>query len=312
MLRRIVVLCAVLVGALSGAAQASAPPAPVVVPPDLQALEQKMLALQFNSERFSASLSVAETPHVGGPIGGFEHIFGRASGAAKAMRTTALLTVAGEASFVPQAANLEATFLGLTFHGRLIGTTMYVEEPFIAKLDGGRPWVEEPDQSLEQAADVGSPGEAQGGPTSGFKSVIDAIARARSVQEVGLATVDGQATRQFRLTIARSSLVGGKKPSRSEARFLRKLFDPLARVELFIAEDGLPVRMRFVLGLRHDAGEMITQTDLLAVNVPVVVQAPPAAETIGAVELKRLLARRTKKRRIVVVRRPGQRPPPQK
>jgi hypothetical protein len=72
--------------AIAPGAQASAPApvapvavAPVVVPADLQALEQKMLALKPTSERFSASISIAEKPKVKGPVGGFNHIFGHAS-----------------------------------------------------------------------------------------------------------------------------------------------------------------------------------------------------------------------------------------
>ena len=314
MSRRIVVLCAVLAGTLSSAARASVPAEPIVVPPDLQALEQKMLALQVNSERFSASLSIAEPPHVRGPIGGFEHIFGRASAAiaTKALQTFALLTMVGEASIVPQAASIEAAFLGLPVKLRLIGTTLYTEEPFIAKLDGGRPWVVEQGKTLEQAADVGGPA-GSAGPGSGFKSLVETISRARSVQEVGPATVDGQATRRFSVTIAYGRIAGHKTPTREQTRLLRKLLDPLARVELFVAEDGLPVRTRLVFGLRHGGGELITQADVLALNVPVVVEAPPAAETIGAAELERLLARRSKshvvrarhrvRRRVVIVHR---------
>src|SRR5262249_20206501 len=87
------------------AATTTHPAVPVVIPPDLQALEQKMLALQLASERATASLSVSETPSPTGLGGGFGHVFGKASAF-----TTALLTMSGEVSFAPQAANLQLSF----------------------------------------------------------------------------------------------------------------------------------------------------------------------------------------------------------
>ncbi len=68
-------------GAAASAPAPSRPatPLPAAVPPDLQALEQKMLALKPTSERFSASIEIAEKPKVKGPVGGFNHIFGHAS-----------------------------------------------------------------------------------------------------------------------------------------------------------------------------------------------------------------------------------------
>jgi len=104
------------------------------------------------------------------------------------------------------------------------------------------------------------------------------------------------------------------RKARARARRERKLFAPLLRVELFLAETGLPVRTSIVIVARHGKGEVIAQSDVTAIDVPVVVQAPPAAETIEAAQLHRLLRRRARRlaarrdrggRRIVAFRRGG-------
>ena len=55
---------------------------------------------------------------------------------------------------------------------------------------------------------------------------------------------------------------------------------------MFIAPDGLPVRIRVTL---TDAGVTITvRVDTLAINVPVDVKPPPVAQTISQQRLKKL------------------------
>lgn len=296
---------ALLLALTSGVAYASTP---VVVPPNLQALEQKMLALQFTSERFSVEEAVAEKPHVRGPAGGFEHLFGHSSRlarAAAALKTFPLLTGVGEVSFAPVAASFSVSFLGLKFDARLLGTTLYLEQPFVSKLDGGRPWVEEQNQTLGKAlgSDTSGPGGANIGEAgAGYKKLTEEIASARQIEQVGPATIDGQATTQFNVSLALSTLEqqSGSPKARKQQRTFRKLFDPLVRLELFIAEDGLPVRTRIVIGF-HRGGQVITQEDVTAVNVPIAaVVAPPAAQTISKSDLEKLMAKSLKRLKHVV------------
>ncbi len=294
---------------------ASAPPvalAPATVPPDLQALEQKMLALKPTSERFSASIGVAEEPKVKGPVGGFNHVFGHASSL-----LVPLLTVAGEVSLgPPPEASFTASFLGIAISGRLIGSTLYTDEPYVSRFDGGRPWVEERNQSLGHALGSSSLAPGASGAESGsdFKGLSALIARARSIAELGPANVDGQPVTRFKLSVPIAAIEqpGRSRKSRRAARIRHKLFEPLLRIELFLAENGLPVRTSIVVIARHGKGEVIAQSDITAIDVPVIVQAPPAAETITAAELKRLMRRHARRlaarrrahgRRVVAVRR---------
>jgi hypothetical protein len=321
MVGRTLIAAVLTLAALTPWAQAStpAPPVPaattpVVVPPDLQALEQKMLALKPTSERFSASIEIAEKPKVKGPVGGFNHIFGHASSV-----LVPLLTIAGEVSLgPPPEASFTASFLGLAISGRLIGSTLYTHEPFLSRLDGGRPWVEERHSSLARALGSPSSGPAAtvGEPATSFASLVKLIAGAQSIVELGPANVDGQPATRFKLAIPTASLLkpAHSRRARTRARRERKLFAPLLHVELFLAETGLPVRTSLVLSARHGKGDVVEQSDITAIDVPVIVQAPPAAETIEAAQLRRLLRRRARReaakrhragRRIVVIRRGG-------
>jgi hypothetical protein len=280
---------------------AMAPTTPTALPPSLQALEQKTLQLQLNSERFSASESITGsggTPS--GPFGGFGLV------RAHATSTSTLLNLTGEVSEIPPEASFQVDFLGLKSNGRLIGTTLYIEEPFLTHMDGGRPWVEEPNQHLEQATGVEAgtlEGSSGSGAVATFGKLVDELNEARSIQELGPMAIDGQSTTAFGASIELSKLhrfTGKQKGA------LGKLLEPLAHLEIFIAEDGLPVRTILTLNFRPHRGEsaaLIVQSDVLAVNVPIVaVQAPPADETISEARLKRLLKR---KGRIVAMRRGG-------
>ncbi len=185
----------------------------------------------------------------------------------------------------------------------------------MSRLDGGRPWVQELNTSLAQALGSASngPGGSTGEPGTGFSAVAKLIAHAQSITELGPANVDGVPVTRFKLAVPIAAL---QKPAHSRsaharARRERRLFAPLLRVELFLAETGLPVRTSIVIVARHGKGELIEQSDIPAIDVPVLVQAPPAAETIEAAQLHRLLRRRARRlarrhrdgRRVVVVPR---------
>jgi hypothetical protein len=261
----------------------------VVAPPDLQALEPRMLALKPNTARFRLSVTAVAKPRVRGPIGGFNHIFGKAS----AVRET-LLEASGELSVNPPEASAQASFLGLSLNMRLIGTTMYIEEPFIKRIDGGRPWVEKRGATLHDAIGEDLGGGIESDPASGFGGLVRLIGVARGIRELGPATIYGQATQGFRLSI---DLLHARKLSRRQRRLVRKVIRPLATLELFIAQNGLPVRSRVTVHLRHGLGELIGQADIPAIEVPVSVQRPAAAETISERSLNRLLARKRSHRR---------------
>jgi hypothetical protein len=207
MVGRTLALALAAAATIAPAAHASVPspsPAPAAVPLDLQALEQKMLALKPTSERFSASISIAEKPKVKGPVGGFNHIFGHASSV-----LVPLLTMAGEVALgPPPEASFTVSFLGLAISARLIGSTLYTHEPELSRLDGGRPWVEQRNTSLAQAlgSQSNGPGGSVGEPGAGFAALAKLIAHAQSIAELGPANVDGQPVMRFKLAVPIAAL----------------------------------------------------------------------------------------------------------
>ncbi len=297
MLRGALALVAVMVCAAPALSEASTGTG--VTPPALQSLEQKMLSLQLTSERFSASESLVGSFAPAGPLGGL------GLDVAHAATSVPLLSLTGEASFIPQEASFQSSVLGLPISGRLIGSTLYVDEPFIAKFDGHRPWVQESNQNLEEVTGV-ELGTLGGGAGSGaeqaFGKLIEQLNNATSIQELGPMTIDDQATTAFSASLELDKVAS---LTSKQKRVLLKDLEPVGRLEVFIAEDGLPVRTSLALTLRPKKGqhgELIEQSDVLAINVPVVVQAPPAAETITQAQLKLLLART---RHIAKVRNKG-------
>jgi hypothetical protein len=287
-------------------------------PARLRALEQKAAALQLSSERFSETLAIAAKPVVKGSAG--LPVFGRSSSlsalAARAgagvgvasdssgERTETLMTITGEAAQSPPQAILQISFLGLQFEARLLGTTLYTKAPFLTQGDGGRAWVEEPDKTLQGATGTqgvsgllgaAAPGAASGSPAAGgFAGLIAALNGAREIVATGPATVDGQATTGFKATTELSRLATVPAKQR---RSLDKLFAPRVSIEVLFAEDGLPVRTSIVFPLRHGRGRMIAQSDVLAVNIPVSVQAPLASETITRAQLERIEERKQRRER---------------
>jgi hypothetical protein len=266
-------------------AQPTAPAAaPAPVPADLQALEAKMLALHPNSVQFSLTLSASASGAAAeGPFGSFKGIFGQASAAA-----APLLEAYGEVMKAPEQASLRASVVGLVVQERLVGGTEYTKEPFLAKLDGGRPWVEKRHQTLKSTFSEGSVPAAGEDPTS-FAGTPKLIARARVIREQAPALVDGQTTSAFTLSI---DLIRGRKLSARARRALLKHFDRLATLELFIAPNGVPVRTTLRVRVRssHRRAQLIVQVDVPAIEVAFTVSPPPAAETISEAALNRLMA----------------------
>lgn len=253
------------------------------LPPDLVTLEQKTLALQVTSERFSFAESVTGSGAPEGPFGAF----------ARASASQTFLTLTGEVGFEPLQARFEGELFGaLKVAGRVIGSTAYLEEPELAKTDGGRPWLEEPNEPVDRATGVALTGLAGGGSTGAekaFGAIVTELGHARSVVEVGARNVDGQPVTVFR-AIVDADTFGDETTAQRHA--LLKLFKPLLRVEVMFAESGEPVRDVVSLSTRRGHVQLVGQEDVLALNQPVApVEAPPASQTITEAQLQVLEAR---------------------
>jgi hypothetical protein len=306
---RALLICSALIGAVLPAAdayasQSNASPSiataspPPVIPPDLAALEQKMGELRVDTARFNVKTAVSgfKLPHGLGAI-----------------LSLLDLSVSGEASRSPSASNVTLKLAGHAAYFRQIGSKSYMYLPSFAPYDGGRPWIDtgsaeggplfggspgslsDPVAGSQQEA---SPLEALTNVDDGFASLVKTVNKARTVSELGAGTVDGQSVLGFRAVLDPAAFE--PKPSRRPAVKGRPRLrvSPVKRtlgLEVFIAADGLPVRTGLTETTTSGKGLdlRVTETiDLPEINFPLVIEAPPASQTItqarfAAIERKR-------------------------
>jgi hypothetical protein len=289
-------------------AQPVSSPTPAVVPPALQALEQKLAQIRFNSLSFSTRVDLAvpsatATNGISITAASTHHI---------------VISTTGVLSLSPQLLSSTSTSEGFDpaeavggtlAQERRIGASIYRYDPSVARRDGGRPWIrstrsrsaEELAAKLAPLSDVFSPllGGLEGPkviPTELFAPLQDDLDQAQSIREAGSATVDGQPTLAFTLTFSPAKLF---KQVPSEER--RRLAKPRKRrstrsaaltVELWLTPNGLPLQTLTT----YDAhGEGFTaQEDILGLEVPVLVHAPPGDQTIDQARLIEIERRRAK------------------
>jgi len=249
-----------------------------------------MLALQIKSESFSLTESV-EGP-AGPPSGPFGQI-----GLVLAHRAVSqvIVGVTGQESFEPVEASFQDSVLGQKTNGRLIGTTLYIEAPAISRFDGGRPWVSDPGQNLASSTGAGA-GLLAGAPANAseqsFAKLTELLGLTDGITESPAQTVDGQATSVFKASIDLARISSLSSPGK---RTVLRHLQPVADLQVYLAEDGLPVRIVLALKLKPEHGrvyELVTQSDLLAIDIPVSVQAPPASQTISLHRLEQIEKRR--------------------
>ena len=225
------------------------------------------------------------------------------------------------------------TLGGSTSMERTIGNTIYTYKPSVASYDGGRPWVRSKSKPAPKPGSESTKfavvvdalsrtlaGDAKSSSTGQFSKLIEELGETRSIQEVGPATVDGQQVTEFTASISLATLLSpkqletiaeptsslveavlspssapkqGEETKKHNEEAAKKLSEAIVELELFIAPSGLPVRTISVLGGRSEG--IGVEEDILALEVPVVVHAPPARKTIGEAQLHRLEKKRARR-----------------
>lgn len=284
-------------------------PAPIAtaapLPPDLVALEQQMAQLQINSERFSLQEELSLNEFLG----------------QQGIPFVLIVAGEGEASVSPPQAAAVSSLLGLTeVQTRIIGNVVFTYERRAAAIDGGRPWVRSQLAHKEEGLDTSGmlPGDA-GGPQGTFSHLIELLNGAQAIEEAGPVTVDDQRVIEFDATLDPTQFFSKLEPQSHESGHpLNSLFEepatkktpakpsppPTVKLELFIAPNGLPVRDRIAVTAEH--ATVVLRVDTLAINIPVHVSPPPAAQTIGKTQLTRIerrLAARELRRALRTCRR---------
>lgn len=279
--------------ALTGSADVAAgaatvPSTPTTLPPALVTLEQKMGELQVSSERFSLKTAI--------------------TGVKLPRGLTKLLSLdstdSGEITTSPPAGNLNLSLFGQPLTFRVVNETTYLYEPALSRYDGGRPWIKFGRHGFGElisppAAVTPEPMHTKASEPP-FAGEIKLINSATDVREGGASTVDGQAVTQFTGGLDLSKI---EKPLRSitiKTAHGRRVIHPrrikrTARLELFIAPTGLPVRT--VVATTTGKATATVTLDIPAINFPLVIEAPPASQTIGLAELRKLEKKLAKRHR---------------
>lgn len=272
------------------------------LPAGLIVLEQKMQALHVNSERGTIVELVT-----GGSLGG-EALLGsaplrRLRHRRDRKRTVVhltthpsqsipFLTADFEVSGSPKLAVIRGSFLGvLRFQERVIGEELYMRSSLLGLIDTGKPWISTDAAERaqeEESAQGGSEGASAPTPSldqPGYAKLIKLLAHAGSVVEIGSREVDGQQTIEFQARLDGEQLLAASPGSKLSKAGGRKLRRSKMTLDLFLSDDGLPVRTAEQIQIGRDTISVVE--DILATEVPVSVQPPPASETISQAELKK-------------------------
>jgi glutamate-1-semialdehyde aminotransferase len=139
----------------------------------------------------------------------------------------------------------------------------------------------------------GSQGSGAPSPTP-FKTEAELFKEGSAIRALGASTVDGQATVGFAGTLTAQRLAEGELSKKQLAKLKHEHLKLKGSFETFIAANGVPVHTTVVLSIGKL--RMSTSSDVLAIDFPVTVPAPPpAAETIPAAELLKLETARLKR-----------------
>jgi hypothetical protein len=294
-------ICAATPAAAEAATPTPTPaPAPASLPPDLVVLEQKMAVLQITSLRFTLTTKVIER-HPSRDFAKLLQLFGLDS------------TITGEETLSPPAANVTLGLFGQPFTFRVIGTTAYLYFRQLGPLDGGRPWIRLGAGgfaelfTVEGSRGAPKPGAAPPSASFGqpayaqppFTKLAATLAGAAAVSELGPGLVDGAPVTRF---VAR--LRPGQLESRTPRRLRRPrglprlpavhvrlppLPKPQLTLEVSFASSGMPVQI--VLTEKVPGVTTSVTVGFPAINFPLTIAAPTAAETISVTEFKALTAK---------------------
>lgn len=260
--------CAAASGSFASAGADAEQASPLVtLPPALVALEQKMEALDVSSVKvsfhesrtFLAALSPSGRT-LSGSSGVIEAGFERHVGRARFVRA------------------------GHRFRARLVRGVVYLGARWLAREDGGRPWVERALPKHPLASLNLGPKLLDDDPT--FALLRETLASATSVTEDGVATVEGKQALQFTATFKDLGQVHDPGVPRGIAE--------TGTLQLFITPKGMPVETVGVARSPLEAAR--TVSDLQAVDLPIFVKAPPKRLTIEERALKRIERRRARRR----------------
>lgn len=244
------------------------------LPPQLQALEQKMQQLHVNSERYtqiSRGTVTIVNERNGKPVG-------------REKSVSLDKSVSGEVSMSPPRAEKINVSTGKPIQIQ-IGSTEYTYSRETARKHPPRAWIR------RKGAEIGttfpyhaSPDEASVGGEGSYSQLFNLLTTAvGSVRMLGPVSVYGQSTTKFTADVEPLRLIRGLTVE--DVRNLKK--HPVSTtLELFLNEAGFPLRV--IVSQSAQYIHSIETTDITAVEVPISVSPPPVRETISVAQARKL------------------------
>ena len=217
-------------------------------------------------------------------------------GVAKLLKLLLPTRVSGEETLSPASGNVTFSLFGHPFKLRAVGKTTYLYLRALARHDHGRPWIKLGPGGLFELFKVNGKhvkppktSESKVGQSAltepPFTGLRNALAGAEEVRETGTGTLYGQPVTNF-LAILEPEQLGHEKDLASTSRRRPSPQPPMVTLETSLAQNGLPVRT--VLS-EHGEGLTVSATmNIPAINFPLVIEAPPASQTISIARLRKL------------------------
>jgi hypothetical protein len=267
-------------------------PAHAPLPASLVGLEQKMEELQVTTMRFSSETTFA--------VSRGNH------GLSKLLKLLLPTGVSGEEALSPAAGKFTLTLFGHPFKLRVVGGVTYLDLSGRGRGPHHRYhhiWVKlGPGGLLEIFTVNGKHLKSPKTPKSTvsqpslveppFTGLRKALAGAEEVRETGVSTLYGQPVTSF-LAILEPEQLEHEKDLASTSRRLPSPQPPMVTLETSLAPNGLPVRTVLT---EHGDGLTVTATvDIPVIDFPLVIEAPPASQTISIARLRKL-ERRARRR----------------
>lgn len=271
-----------------GACMPAASSAAATLPAGLLALEQKTSELHVTSLRFSLQTSTT-FPKRERQLGKVLKLFG------------ADTTISGEATVTPSASNVTFGLFTLKLTMRRVDGVSYLYLAKLAPVDHGRPWIRLGPGGLGELFTINGKPVAGTKPAKpeteepalvepSFSGLEKLLAEAREVREVGPGTLNGQPVTRFLAQLEPAQL-----KSEALATSARRVHVhnpppiPTTTLEVSLSPEGLPVQ---TIIKEVEGGITVTATlDIPAVSFPLVIEAPPAAQTIDMAEYRELAKR---------------------
>jgi hypothetical protein len=255
----------------------SAPPSPNVasLPAAVQPFVKKIEQVAVNSERYSLTLGLS------GPVTSYTRGHRKHT-----KHASASLRAVGEASLSPLVGKLYERGGSGQLASVGVGPTVFDYSRVLARTHKDRPWVRADKVSAAvlfpfHGGVLPSSLQLSAGGSGSYAELVDLLATGGAeVRVAGTATIEGQPTTELTAQVRPGELLrGGSQGEKQEIS---------ETLEVFVSESGLPLRVSRV---ERTGSLTLTETiDILALDVPVSVAAPPAAWTIGAARARKRLA----------------------